>query len=482
MSTTVVATPTSRLRWGFARADITPPVGIYHRLWGAARHDRSTGVHRPLVADVMVLGPADGSPDQHLARAHLDLPCLVRDQHRDLVESLSRGSGVEGDRADVAYSHTHAAGWFIPDRMEMPGGELIAPYLRELATRLEEAGREALVAMRDATITYATGQCGMAANRDYWDEERGLYACGYNPDAPADDTVVVGRICDLSGATVGALVNYGCHATTLAWENTLISPDFAGAMREEVEKVTGASCTFAQGACGDQGPRDGFVGDTEIADRNGRQLAYAALSALSSMGPPLTDFHYQGPVVSGATLGVWERVPLAAERLERVSRFAGGSGRADLPRKPGLDPAALQRELEQWQEAERDADARGDAIEARDCGARVERARRWLARVRDMPEGTSYPLRFSVYRLGDAVWVTSGGEPYSLLQVELRRRFPDSTILFSPLVGDMQVAYLLPSDRYGKGLYQEEPSSLGPGCLEALIEAIAARICGLSST
>ncbi len=52
-STTIVPSPTSRLRVGHARADITPPVGIYHRLWGAARHDRATGVHRPLLADVL---------------------------------------------------------------------------------------------------------------------------------------------------------------------------------------------------------------------------------------------------------------------------------------------------------------------------------------------------------------------------------------------------------------------------------------------
>ena len=50
MSTTTVLTPTSRVRLGHARVDITPPVGIYHRMWGAARHDQSTGIHRPLLA------------------------------------------------------------------------------------------------------------------------------------------------------------------------------------------------------------------------------------------------------------------------------------------------------------------------------------------------------------------------------------------------------------------------------------------------
>ena len=71
MTTSTVASPTSRLRLGHARVEVTPPVGIYHRMWGAARHDRATGVHRPLIADVLTLAPlgGDGTP---LIRVHLD--------------------------------------------------------------------------------------------------------------------------------------------------------------------------------------------------------------------------------------------------------------------------------------------------------------------------------------------------------------------------------------------------------------------------
>ena len=34
---------------------------------------------------------------------------------------------------------------------------------------------------------------------------------------------------------VAVVVNYACHPTTLAWQNTLISPDYPGALRELVE-------------------------------------------------------------------------------------------------------------------------------------------------------------------------------------------------------------------------------------------------------
>lgn len=479
MSTKTVTSLASRIRFGLGQVDITPPVGIYHRLWGAARHDRATGVHRPLYGQVMALGPADGSGPMWL-RVQLDHAGVAKEQHEELTQALSKATGVPREHIVITYSHTHSGGWLLLDRLSFPGGELIPVYLQEMQAKLVEAARAAVAHVQEVLITYGTGHCNMAANRDYWDDAYGGYVCGFNPDAPADDTVLVGRVTDKDGRLVAVLVNYACHATTLAWENTLISPDYVGAMREEVERATGVPCVFLLGTCGDLGPRDGFVGDTAVADKNGRQLAYAALSALMSLDPPATDFHYQGPVISGATLGTWAHVPFTKERWEQVSRFAGGTYSVDLPLKPRPDPAALRAELEDWLARQREADARGDTLAARDYGARAERARRWLGRLTDLPAGTTtYPLRFSVLRMGDAVWIACGGEPYSLAQVELRRRFPHLAVMVSPLGGDLQIAYLLPADRYGKGLYQEEPSILAPGCLERLIDAMAARVAAL---
>jgi len=162
--------------------------------------------------------------------------------------------------------------------------------------------------------------------------------------------------------------------------------------------------------------------------------------------------------------------------LKQVARFAGRAYTVDVPVKPKPDVAALQSQLEEWNRKQQAADARGDSLEARNCGAMAERVQRWLQQVADLPEGGRYPLGYTVHRMGDAAWVTCGGEPDNLLQVELRRRFPQLAVLVSPLSSDMPINYLLPAGRYGIGLYQEEPSILGAGCLEALIEAASERI------
>src|SRR5262249_49439974 len=136
-------------------------------------------------------------------------------------------------------------------------------------------------------------------------------------------------------------VNYACHPTTLAWDNTQISPDYVGAMREVVEQATGAPCLFLQGASGELGPREGYVGDPAVADRNGRQLGFAALSALTSLPAAGTRFRYAGPIVSGATLGAWAHELLSGIDAERKKIWRIWRWREPLAYRPG-QPTAEQ--------------------------------------------------------------------------------------------------------------------------------------------
>ena len=46
--------PTTHCTFGVARRDVTPPVGIYARSWGAATHEVAEGIHRPLTATAVV--------------------------------------------------------------------------------------------------------------------------------------------------------------------------------------------------------------------------------------------------------------------------------------------------------------------------------------------------------------------------------------------------------------------------------------------
>jgi hypothetical protein len=335
---------------------------------------------------------------------------------------------------------------------------------------------QAAAAVQPATIVYGTGRCNLAANRDFFDVERQTFVCGVNPVGPADDTVMVGTIAADDGKVIGTVVNYACHATTLAWQNTLISPDYVGALRETVERQIGGPCVFLQGASGDLGPREGFVGKTAIADRNGRQLGYAALASLESRPPTGTYYAYAGPVVSGATIGTWRHEAISAASRDSQAGWKVVHSNVELSYRDDLATiATAEAELASWQVRELRAIAAGHHDQASEYHARVEQAQRQLWRLQSLPQ-PRFPLPVMVAKLGDAIWVFVAGEHYHVLQTALRARFPNQAIVVSTITNGWQPGYVPPAEIYGRGIYQEQIAVVAAGSEEKLLAEIAERI------
>ena len=475
--------PQSRCLVGLAEGDVTPPVGTYHRMWGAASHDQSTGVHRPLRQTTLVLVPPEST--DVVAECTLLIAidhCLFgTPEMTELLDRIEQATGVERTRIVLFFSHTHGAGLLGRERVGLPGGDKIPDYLDGLAEHLASSATEALQQVVPATIVYGTGRCGLATNRDYFDEDANQSVCGFNPRGSADPTVLIARVTeDATQRTIVTLVNYACHPTTLAWDNTLISPDYIGAMRETIERATEAPCFFVQGASGDVGPREGFVGDSAVADSHGRQLGYAVLSAVEDLPPAGTQFQYQGPVVSGATIGTWGYERLDEGRSHEIGTWCMHRSTVPLPYRPDrLDANRLEQERARWELAERNARDQGDDDTAIDARAMVERMTRRLTRTASLPPGDSFPYPLRLWRMGDAVWVALDGEHYNLLQRRLREQFPETPLVVGTLANGSSVWYLPDRDSYGKGLYQEDASVLAQGSLETLIDALTTEITNL---
>ncbi|MDX1946942.1 MAG: hypothetical protein SFU86_16185 [Pirellulaceae bacterium] len=474
---THIDTPQSRCRAGVARGDVTPPVGIYHRMWGAALHDKATGVHRPLTATAVWLAPESSAADERQMVLALD-HCILDRVEIDLIRTaIASRTTIAPEQVQVCLSHTHGSGWMSRTRSHFPGGELIGPYLDELATKCAALAAEAASKVQPAAIVYGAGRCSLAAQRDFRDVENQRYVCGLNPDGLADDTLLVARITADSGAVLATVVNYACHPTTLAWQNTLISPDYVGALREVVERQTAAPCLFLQGASGDLGPREGFVGDPAVADRNGRQVGFAALAALESLPPSGARFVYRGPVVSGAVLGTWEHEPLGSEELLKRQTWQVDRAVVELPYRPELPTLDETRsELTRWQAEEAAARAAGDEAKVRDCRAKAEQMTRQVARLTALPAGQAYPYEVRLLRLGDAIWLFLPGELYQAFQTTLRHRFPRHPLIIATIANDWQPGYVPLATAYGKGIYQDVIAAVAAGSLELLIEAVADQI------
>ena len=450
--------PSFHGRIGIARTDITPPIGIYSRNWGAAKHDVASSIHRPLTLSALVLNSLSGG--QPLVFVDADLgwwktPTTYHNFSTRLLETLK----LSPERLIFALSHTHAGPPLMDADDSLPGSDLLRTWMEHVFKSTILAVRQAMDNQIEATLDWHTGRCSLATHRDLRDPVHGQVhgesrvICGFSPDGQPDDYLLVGRVTDSSGRIAATLTNYACHPTTLAWENTAISPDYVGAMRETMEKVTHGQAFFMLGVCGDLAPRYQYVGDPKIADGHGQQLAYSALATLQDMEPPGTRLAFLGTVESGAPLAVWKHQSCKLSHELVATRTSVELTIKDWP---------TAEELEQQRLACTDR-----ALE--------ERLRRKRDIRRGLGDGSTFSLPITAWRIGDVLLVGSCCEPYSMLQIELRRRFPDLSVICMNLING-SIGYLPPAELYDTDVYPVWQTPFERGCFEETLETMTQAI------
>ncbi len=436
-------------RAGMARADITPAAGIYARNWGAAEHDTAEGIHRPLFVSALVIhNSEEGNP---LVIVDADLGWWRSlELERSFRNTILKTLDLDESRFIFALTHTHASPP-LTDQVDKnwDGGDLLLPFLDQVRNTTIEVIQDAMESVQAVNIEWSTGKCQLATARDLRDpDESGKHRriCGFDPEAEADDTLLVGRISDKDGNTIAIIANYACHPTTLAWDNRMISPDFIGAMRETIEKEQpGSLAFFLQGASGELSPRYQYVGDPTVADQHGKELGYAVLSALSGMEPAGQQLAFKGVCESGAPLAIWKH-----EKCAHSSELKAIQTTIDLPLKDW--PSADQLEHQRLTASDRHAE---------------ERLRRKRDIRRSLGDGDTYPLPVWIWQVGDAILVATMLETYSWVQLQLRKKFPASAIIYLNLANG-SMGYLPPAKLYDEDLYQVWQTPFAAGGLEKL--------------
>lgn len=441
---------------GVARADVTPPVGIYARNWGAAKHDAATGIHRPLQLTALVIRETPDAPPLVLVDADLGWWRSLQLERR-FRNGIIDHFRLETGRFIFALTHTHA-GPLLTDHVEphWEGGDLLEPWFQEVEAMTRQVISEALENVQPGLVEWQVGRCQLATERDLADPAApgGRRICGFNPGAKADDTLLVGRVSGRAGKTIAVIGNYACHPTTLAWDNELISPDYIGALRETVEReCPGAHAIFLQGASGDLAPRLQYVGDTSVADGHGRQLGHAILATLADMEPAGQRLAYEGPMESGAPLAIWKR---------ETAKYPASLDAMN----PGIEltlrdwPSAAEFESQRLATADR---------------VLQERFRRKRDIRQGLGDGATFDLPVWMWRIGDAILVANMCEAYSAIQRNLREQFPGRPLIYLNLANG-SVGYLPPAHRYDEDVYQVWQTPFERGSLERLEKGIAEKL------
>lgn len=444
-----LAHPEFRGRVGLAQTPITPPEGIYARLWGSAKHDVADGVDRPMLAKAMVL--QGDAASVKLVLVTVDAVALWQEEADRIRGAIIERLRVLPEHVMVHPSHTHSSPMLARRHADRPGGHLIAPYLDSLPQRCAELALTADASLSPGILSWAYGVCSLAYNRDAVDGPTGRGVCGLNPDRAADHTLLVGRISDAGGALRGVIVNYACHPVSLGGGNRLLSPDYVGPMRELIERETGATCMFLHGASGDLTPRRSYESTVQAAEQNGRELGFAALATLGGMLPPATSLEYQGIEESGTALGVWRtagKAFVSADLNAESTRLR--LTLKDLPTRETI-LAKKQSSTERYE---------------------LERLERMLAIKDRLGNDSAGSLPVTVWRVGEAFLIATAGEPYSRFQIDLRSRFPTSAVAVLNLTNGA-TNYLPEASAYERDNYPARVTEYAAGCLEQSIEQTA---------
>lgn len=429
---------------GVAQEDITPPVGIYARSWGAALQDLAAGIHRSLKLTCATFQQSVADQPMVLISADMGWWKSAADE-RELRGALLDAFQLPSSHLMFCLSHTHAGPALFSEDVAKPGGEYIIPYLKLIRERAIAAVDRALKSAALSTLSWRYGKCSLATNRDLPDVNSDRLLVGFNPDEPADDTLLVGRIVDAAGKVTGTIVNYACHPTTLAWDNQLISPDYVGAMREMLEENYTAPCLFLQGASGELAPAEQYSGDCGLADAYGRQLGHAALAVLESMYPANTGLALAEVVESGAPLAVWKKHAVPPSTVLYVEQIDVAMALKKLP--------SLQEIELQWSE----------------CEDHVLKERLWRMRGirKTVGEGDVSVMPLWVWRLGGAFIVGQPNEAYSYFQQELRKQLSVYPVAVMNIVNGY-AGYLPPQALYVKNMYAVWQTPFAAGALEQL--------------
>jgi hypothetical protein len=241
-------------------------------MWGyGARHDAlSVGTLDPLYASALVIQAGE----KKIAIVGLDLGRSPAEASLQRIrQRIKSEAGIE--YSIIAGSHTHHGP--VLELTDEPGkgkGRFDAAirYYREMEDAIVGAIVEANSKL--APAKFATGSVQLDGfNRNRHTKQ---------PVKPSDRELAVMRFDDMSGKPIAILVNFTAHPTMIPATTLRFSADYVGAMKNEVEKTTGARAIFMQGASGDQSVNAGPNRDYQAF---GQALAQEVLKLAMSLTP-----------------------------------------------------------------------------------------------------------------------------------------------------------------------------------------------------
>ena len=426
---------------GFARVDITPPLGT--PIVGYFEERRARGVLDNLEVNALAL--CDGERMAVLIAADL-LGIEGAAFNAALRQRIAAAVGIPDEAVYIHSTHTHTgpgAGKADAGRTPLFDG---TPFYNEfLQTRLADAARFAVTDIRPASLAIGRAEAKrISFLRRYRMKDGSIRTNpGVNnpeidgPIGSLDETVQVLRIRRAAVDDI-AVVNFATHPDVVGGE--MVSGDWPSFARRTFERAEpGTKCIFFNGAQGDvnhvctdprPGEREGLHPDFDDVDRG---YGHA---------------QHMGRVVAAAALSVWGKCePVAAGPLRFAVRTI--TVPSQMPRPGELLQA---REYSRLHREGRDAEIPFTGMALTTAVAEAER----MVLLADGPKAFNLPL--SAVAIGDAIaFAGIPGEPFTEIGHAIKDRSPFK-MTFCTCLTNGACGYFPVASAYAEGGYEARSS------------------------
>lgn len=461
-----MSTPT--LLAGTGRTIITPPLTAPHASWGAQTHVLPEGIDQDLIATLLVV--TDGT--ETAAFCELEIVVISRAESDAIRAAVAAELGIAPAQVRASVSHNHAGPPPSAWAWTTEGQDALDAYYALLPSLVAGAARAAKLDLRPALLGWGRGESHVAVNRRET-APNGRTVTGVNPGGPIDPEVLVVRLDDRAGDPIAAVVGYTMHPTFLGPTNRLISPDWPGHMRRTFERITGATCLFAQGATGDIGPGpEGFSDDLAAVRALGAQVGCEAARVWLGLDLPPVRHEHDRIWESGAPLGKWRAVPLDPPPITVRTR----SLIIDLPlgAQVPIDEARAHADHAQSTLASLKA---ANALETEIEAATFVAKRAFMTRSRSEAYAghTTTPVALHLLQIGPVVFAGVEGEPFSATGKQVKAASPFPATWFGGYTGGW-AGYVPTPEEFPRGGYEVEISPFAETAAGALADGTIAAL------
>ena len=430
---------------GFARVDVTPPLGI--AVSGYFVFRRAEKILDPLQINGLTL--SDG--ETKLALLAVDNLGIDQTRLQPMIEAVCAATGLPAEAVYIHATHTHTAGAISP----ILEGEESPEYEQFVKQKLAEAAVAALADLKPAKMGWGVGQAPRVAFVRRFRMKDGSVQTNpgtNNPDIVApigqvDERVNILRF-DREGGSTIVLMNFGNHPDTVGGCN--ISADWPGFAREAVEQaLPGTNAILLNGAQGDVNhinvhPVGGEMNDlTRDFDDVDRGYGHA---------------RYIGRVLAGAVLQTYDKVSWVDAPSLRCGKKTVRVP-SNMPEEKDLPPA---RQYAALHKAGREEEIPYTGMMLTTVVAEALR----MLELEHGPESFEIPL--SALAIGNVAFIGIAGEPFNGIGRALKEAEGWDLVLPTSCTNGYE-GYFPMQEAYDEGGYEARSSNFRAGVAEQLI-------------